>query len=204
MNLAATFLNGVAGINWFKSELTYNTFTVSVKGSYNDKYSLGKSLSEANIYQIVSNALASKKFPTDAAGIYFVMTASDVGVGQFCSAYCGYHSFAQYKGINVKYSFVGNAARCLGGCAIQNVSPNGDAGLDGALNVLAHELVETMSDPLLNAWYDANGWENADKCAWQFGTTSRLSSGAYYNMAIGSYKFMIQMNWNRQKQACSN
>lgn len=204
MNLATTFLNNIASNSWFKSELTYNTFTVMVKGSYVDKYSLGKSLNDGNIVQIVTGALSSKKLPTDSNGIYFVLTSQDVAQGQFCSSYCGYHNYAQYKGLAIKYSFVGNSARCISACAAQSVSPNGDAGLDGTLNVVAHELVETMSDPLLNAWYDANGWENADKCAWQFGTTSRLPSGARYNVAMGNLKFLLQMNWNRQKQTCNN
>jgi len=39
------------------------------------------------------------------------------------------------------------------------------------VSVMAHELEETISDPNLNAWYDSTGAENADKCAWTFGTT---------------------------------
>ena len=39
------------------------------------------------------------------------------------------------------------------------------------VSVMSHELEEAVSDPLLNAWYDSNGEESADKCAWTFGTT---------------------------------
>ena len=39
-------------------------------------------------------------------------------------------------------------------------------------SVIAHELVEAVSDPQLNAWYDRRGYENADKCAWTFGSTT--------------------------------
>jgi len=34
------------------------------------------------------------------------------------------------------------------------------AGVDGLINILAHELAETISDPELNAWTDASGAEN--------------------------------------------
>ena len=39
------------------------------------------------------------------------------------------------------------------------------------VSVIAHELEEAATDPDLNAWYDNRGYENADKCAWTFGTT---------------------------------
>ena len=48
--------------------------------------------------------------------------------------------------------------------AAQTTSPNGNPGVDGMASVVAHELEETLSDPNANAWYDASGAENADKC----------------------------------------
>ena len=49
---------------------------------------------------------------------------------------------------------------------IRRPAPNGDPGVDAMLSVLAHEVVEAMSDPNLDAWYDATGSENGDKwCA---------------------------------------
>ena len=49
-------------------------------------------------------------------------------------------------------------------------------------------------DPDLNAWYDSRGAENADKCAWTFGTTSNNGTGVY-NMVLGGRDFLIQRNW---------
>jgi hypothetical protein len=62
-------------------------------------------------------------------------------------------------------------------------------------SIIAHELTEAASDPDLNAWYDRRGYENADKCAWTFGTTTALASGAKYNMTLGSRNYLIQQNW---------
>jgi len=73
-----------------------------------------------------------------------------------------------------------------------------NAGVDGMVSVIAHELEETNTDPNLNAWYDANGAEDADKCAWTFGQIlSQGSTGAYYNMTLptpsgGARPFLIQ------------
>jgi hypothetical protein len=53
---------------------------------------------------------------------------------------------------------------------------------------------EATTDPDLNAWYDRRGYENADKCAWTFGTTYS-SGGADANVHLGSRDYLIQQNW---------
>jgi hypothetical protein len=62
-------------------------------------------------------------------------------------------------------------------------------------SVLSHEFEETTSDPDLNAWYDAQGQENADKCAWTFGSQYQAPNGARANMRLGNRDFLIQQNW---------
>ena len=64
-------------------------------------------------------------------------------------------------------------------------------------SILAHELEEAVTDPDLNAWYDRRGMENADKCAWTFGTTAAASNGngSEYNMRLGAREYLIQQNW---------
>jgi hypothetical protein len=62
-------------------------------------------------------------------------------------------------------------------------------------NIIAHELSEAATDPDLNAWYDFLGNENADKCAWKFGTESSAPNGSKYNVTFGSFKYLLQMNW---------
>jgi hypothetical protein len=71
------------------------------------------------------------------------------------------------------------------------------------ISVVAHELEEANTDPDLNAWYDSSGAENADKCAWTFGSAqTRLSTGAYYNMTIGGKNFLIQRNLSATNSKC--
>jgi hypothetical protein len=62
-------------------------------------------------------------------------------------------------------------------------------------NIVAHELEEAVTDQDLNAWYDNRGFENADKCAWTFSTTSTATNGSQYNMTLGARQYMIQQNW---------
>lgn len=91
----------------------------------------------------------------------------------FCEDFCGWHNYASSStsSIEYKYAWIGNAAtQCPSSCSYrQNI--NGDVGVDGMINIIAHEITETSSDPLLDAWYDVTGDENADKCAWTFGST---------------------------------
>ena len=63
------------------------------------------------------------------------------------------------------------------------------------VNIIAHEGEEATTDPDLNAWYDNSGAENADKCAWNFGTTQTASNGSEYNETMGAHQYLIQQNW---------
>ena len=170
--------------------------SVTYGGSTTDNYSRGTSLSDSAIQGVVSDAITSGRLPSNTAGVYFVLTSQDVTASSgFCTQYCGWHTYGTIGGSNIKYSFVGNSARCPSACQAQNVGPNGNAGADGMASIIAHELEEAVTDPNLNAWYDSRGAENADKCAWTFGSTSTAGNGALYNMTLGSRNYLIQQNW---------
>ena len=104
---------------------------------------------------------------------------------------------------------VGNPSSCLRGCAPQQnakTSPNGDLAVDAMTSTFAHELVEAVSDPESDgrrAWQDSTGYENADKCGWTYGTTTKDESGFNYNMDVGERKYLIQRNWDPELQACA-
>ena len=92
---------------------------------------------------------------------------SDLGRGKFCVDYCGYHvSWPLLSGNRIFYAHVGNPERCLSGCAYYgNVSVNGDVNADAVVSVMAHELVEAVSDPESDrnrAWEDYWGYENGN------------------------------------------
>jgi hypothetical protein len=169
---------------------------VTYSGSVDvDTSQYGKTLTDAQIKQVVQDSLPylNGGMP-DPKGVYFVLTSADVTASSgFCTQYCGWHTHGSIGGADIKYSFVGNPDRCPSSCSMQQ-APNGNTGADGMASIIAHELTEAASDPDLNAWYDRRGYENADKCAWTFGTTSG-SSGAKYNMTLGSRNFLIQQNW---------
>src|SRR5256885_10939633 len=80
-------------------------------------------------------------------------------------------------------------------CNVLDGYPNDDPAADADVNTLAHETEETNTDEDLDAWYDNSGNENADKCAWNFGTTYTTANGSSANMKIGTKDFLVQQNW---------
>ena len=196
----AQYIGGTPYFNinttYYNSAGTHVTNRVAYGGSTSDNYSHGTSLSDSAVLSVVSSAITSGRLPKNSSAVYFVLTSKDVNeTSGFCTNYCGWHDHATISGSDIKYAFVGNAARCLSSCAAQSTSPNGNAGADGMASVIAHELEEATTDPDLNAWYDSRGEENADKCAWTFGTTKTAGNGSKYNVTWGGTNYLIQRNW---------
>jgi len=177
----------------------------SVLDATNTAYPHGKNLSDAQIQQVVADAIKKGKLPVDKNGLYVVMTDPTVtssALGGFCVTQCGYHfnSSTIAPGNDIKYAFVGNAGNlCPQGCSApvvigDSISPNSDIGIDGAISVLWHELSEAVTDPDPNsAWTDPTYSEIGDECAWQFGNLRTLANGSHANQHIGARDYLIQL-----------
>jgi hypothetical protein len=217
-----TWANNIGGTPYFNINTSYGDTVgdvpnaVTFRGTYTDTGSLGNSLNDASIGTLTSNAInhgfAGAPVPAGTAdpnGLYMVLTAPGVAeTSGFLSSYCGWHwsgSFVSgavqegmiYSGYPVvKFSFIGNAAGpSFGSCSAQSASPNGDAGTDAMISVMAHELSETVSDPQGNAWYASNGEENGDLCAWNFGSTYTAPNGSAANVNINGVNYLMQQIW---------
>jgi len=163
-------------------------------------------LSDSDVQSLVKQAIAAStnlggggNIP-DPNAIYLVLTSSEIAESSgFCSKYCGWHTYTSMTVSNIpqyiKYGFIGNPDRCITSCAVQtSTSPNNLPGADGMVSVIAHEMEEIVTDPLLNNWYNSNGYENADMCAWTFGATTLLPNNSYSNVTLGASntKFLLQ------------
>jgi hypothetical protein len=171
--------------------------TMNLAGQANDAYSRGKNIGDSDVEAIVEAQIAGGSLPEDTNAVYFVLTSADVQeTSGFCTQYCGWHfDYARGDGNDIKYAFVGDASQCPAACEEQTTSPNGNAGADAMASIIAHESEEAISDPDGNAWYDSRGEENADKCAWTFGTTHTASNGSLYNFSGNGRQWLIQRNW---------
>ena len=195
-------------INSSYMEMDFKTVStdVTLAGQITDSYSRGSRLSDADIRRVVGSSLSTHTLPVDENGIYLVLTSADVIESSgFTTSYCGWHSHARLARSDIKFAFIGDpSTQGLSHCSAQRSGPNGNPGADAMASVLIHEIVETVTDPDADAWYDSSGNENADKCAWTFGPDSYTVNGAKANLRLGQRDYYIQQNWNAGKhQGCS-
>lgn len=181
MNTINTFISALGSSSWFNIERTYyyqastrspkiyTSGPLTFAKAVTDAYSYGSRITIQNVAQIIYNKISKGLLPNDQQGIYLLLSSQDVSegsqYGSFCRQYCGYHSHFTAGAPKYTFGFIGNPRNCISSCSIYNriASPNNDIGVDAMLSVIAHEIVETMSDPYANAWFDAYGEENADK-----------------------------------------
>jgi hypothetical protein len=212
-NLLTTFGNSIGGTPYYNINTTYYNHSnvhvsnsVTLAGQTSVGYTYGTALSDAQIQSVVSNAITTGAVPKDTNGIYMVLTDKTVtATSGFCTQYCGWHDHATISGSDIKYAFVGNPeTKCASACGATAPTVNGLPGADAMASIMAHEIEEAHTDPQLNAWYSSyDGQENADKCAWTFGTLSTATNGGKYNVTWGGTKFKIQQNWIiKSTQAC--
>ena len=210
VNLIDAFLGGLGGSALENVNTTYGDNSANVSGLLHlqsqifDTGSQGTSLTNTRITNLISGHLANGSLPTDNTGVYLVLTSSNISESGFCTQFCGFHTKQTLNGKDIKWSFIGNVDKCPSGCEAQTTSPNGDSGADGMANVISHEVEEAISDPDLNAWFDANGEENADKCNFNFGATKTASNGSKFNQTFGGHNWLLQQNWrNSGGGACA-
>jgi hypothetical protein len=206
ITIIENFAKNIGSTAWWNITRRYNnTAPITFGGSTYDSYSQGRSLSNINIFSIVSKAINTAALPQDTNGIYLVLTSADVTEQVFCTLDCGWHTYSWISNVAYVYGWVGNAEQqCPGSCIYWSPLPNNNPGADGMVNVIAHELAESASDPYLNAWYGTGCQdESGDKCDWNFGQTSTLTNGATYNIVVNGYKYLIQQNWRIDTQSCS-
>jgi hypothetical protein len=149
---------------------------------------------------------ASAHFGYDPDATYIILTPpGPVATGQ--PVYCGYHTqttsldglgnpypieYAFIPWLNTNWPGVGT-----GGCGMHNVNaastPFGNGIFDGWSIVVGHEYSEAVTDPdnffsIQDGWNDAQGSENADKCAW---TDTQ-------NITVGGRPYAIQPMWSNE------
>jgi hypothetical protein len=166
---------------------------VGYGGATHDWYSQGTNLSGSAVKKVVAAAISNGSLPLDEWGLYFVLPSSDVthNNDSICKTACGWHTWFGFRKTFVKYAIVPDMRACTNVCG-QSAGPN-DPDADQMITVMSHELAESVSDPLITAWHQAPGvTETGDLCAWQFGNTFTLPSGATANMWAGDRYYLIQ------------
>jgi hypothetical protein len=160
-------------------------------------------LSDAQI-QAETDRVATAQGWARSGAEFFMLTAKGIGscAGSSCafSQYCAYHSNFNATAGNTLYANMPYADTVPAACDAGQ-HPNGDDA-DATINVTSHEHNETITDMLGSAWYDKRGYEDGDKCAWNFGTALGSTSYGQYNQVIGTGKYYLQQEWSNKSSGC--
>jgi hypothetical protein len=161
-------------------------------------------LTDRQLQTEIGNVVKANNLPTGTGTEYFLFTPKNVGscFSQYCaySYFCAYHSNIGSGNTAILYANMPYAAFVSPACG-SGESPNGNDA-DSTINVTSHEHNETITDPFGTAWYDSSGYEDGDKCAWNFGAPLGGGAGAEYNQVIGSGHYYLQQEWSNHSSGC--
>lgn len=177
----------------------------AVGGAWTDTTAYPSStLQDSDVQNEVSKAIKANGWPTGIGDEYFVYLAK--GENECLNGSCSFSTFCAYHGefasgsSTVLYAAMPYAGTNLSGCGIQSGAgtPNG-ADTDAEISIASHELMETVTDPMLNAWFDASGAEIGDKCAYTYGPTG--SNGA--DLTVNGHPYIVQEEFDNASLGCS-
>lgn len=178
--------------------------------------------SKANILNFFKNQLANGNFGSatpDPQGIYIIVT--DIFKSKnlkrdsstlYNTHFCGYHDVAT-SAASVKFPVAIIGTTGSGACGWKMSSgmqsmPSKDPYKDYVFSVLAHEIIEAINDPFLDAWYDdsSSKYESEDKCNGFPGAANFVqgTSGPIYNAGISGTYYLLQTQYNNSTRTCEN
>jgi hypothetical protein len=161
-------------------------------------------LTDSQLRTEIDGVVSANGWPRGTGSVYFIFTPRNVGscYGSSCAFtyFCAYHSWFGSGSSVTLYANMPYAAWVPSACG-SGQSPNGDDA-DSTINVTSHEHNESITDPLGSAWYDRRGYENGDKCGWNFGTSLGSTGSGKYNQVIGTGTYYLQQEWSNARSGC--
>jgi serine protease len=185
------FLKSIGGTSWLSTVNQYGASSSPVlAGTWKHTATLAAHPTDAAIQR--QAARAATHFNTGTSDNVEIVVATPTGhnTSGFGTQFCAYHGTVSADP-NITYTNLPYMTDAGGSCGEDSV--NGSSGtLDGVSIVEGHELAETLTDPLLNAWFDSSGQEIGDKCAWINLQDITTSAG----------QFAVQPLWSNSAGGC--
>lgn len=226
-SLIQRYLGDVGGSGFYENTTQYYQVVRGAKKRIANRSSLGGTLVDTNAYpgsdctdlmtsgncildsdiqNEVRAAMTAKGWTGGYEHLFLVFTSDGEGscmdaTNASCAFtdYCAYHSGFLAGGVPVFYAILPYTGTSEETCGVP-FSPNNDLAADSTINVLSHEHMESVTDPAGNAWYDRDGEEVADKCAWRYGKLPYADGKA--NVTMGGHPYLVQMEWSNKRAAC--
>lgn len=207
-SLIQRFVNDVHGTVWYQILSQYKDssgagpVTGRLAGTFVDTRSYPSNpMFDSDVQAEVSHAQSLNGWTSSNNNLFLVFTAKNENecfdtTQSECTftTFCGYHSFF---GTNTIYAFLPYTGTSLSGCGVPR-TPNNNIDADSTINVTSHEFAESVTDPLLNAWFDSSGQEIGDKCNFNFATTNSANGDTILN----GDAYEIQQEWSNTRRAC--
>jgi len=157
--------------DWFDTSTPPTNVTDAIVQGEVNAYLASHSFNASTVYEVV---IPSTSYSSDG---------SSTSCGGPNLAYCAYHGYFTSGSNAVKYSI--EPYPSCSGCQV-----SGWTAVQNQEHFVCHETREAVTDPQLNAWYDIQGNEADDKCAWS--PTPFIGTGGY------SYQY----EWSNASRAC--
>ena len=165
----------------------------------------GNCITDAQIETELQRVMALKGWTGGLDKVYVIFTP--VGedscfdaAGQECSSnfYCSYHSYIPGSP-NIIYANLPYQEPSF--CELPGyTSPNNNPAADTVADDLGHEVSESVTDPLIDAWYDDEGNEIGDLCETSYGTASY--DGGLANQSWNGHFYELQEEFDNQTGTC--
>jgi hypothetical protein len=220
-NINSTYYDVIAGAqNFVNNSMAYSAFWAPNVNAP----TAGDVVTADDMVYVIETGFANKTLTYDPNTVYMIFTGPGVNLGGGFSSsnlqYCAWHSgywfekggpIVQFAAMPYDADFNPDHPSANGYiCTYLTKGPNGDLGADATVSAMAHETEETATDPVslthnpyFAGWYDVYGEENADKCAYRYGSTLAVNDKDYWNVTIGGKPFLVQQNWtNVSPQGC--
>ena len=164
----------------------------------------GNCITDAQIRAEIQKVMALRGWTGGMNNMFLLFTSKGEGsclTSTSCAytSYCAYHSFFNLAGTTVIYGNqpYGETSVCQ---APGTPSPNGDAEADAAASIASHEVTEAITDPMLNAWYTAQGNEIADLCSYKYGVNTWAAGKA--NQMWNGHFYELQLEYDNHGTSC--
>jgi hypothetical protein len=205
--LIGSFLRNLGGSPYFNINTTYYNGSgtrVLNRVNYTSFWTTGSDIAgpsasptDADMVKVIQQGITLGKIAYDPNTVYAIFTGVGINLGGgFGTQYCAYHTHGTTTRGTVYYAAMPRNQNFPSACTSGFASPNTDVAGNAEVNTLAHEIEETTTDPMANAWYDNRGYENADKCAWTWGAVQTAPNGGAYNMRLADGRYyLVQRNW---------
>jgi hypothetical protein len=134
---------------------------------------------------------------------YSVCYSPDNGATWF---FCAYHGYG-IDSVNGPFIYSAEPFQNVSGCAVQPGTPNGQL-TDSTNNVLSHETIESITDPLFDGWWNSAdnglyGQEIGDECSF-LGYSAGVVVGFGPNyVKLNGHPYAIQPEYSNVQHACS-